>query len=145
LVIKRSTGANAVVTDYSALTGDPQSFTLDAKGGLDNISLTVLQDNAGTVSDLPVDSFDGHNIRILNSSVDEDDYYVEFQAYDGVRGRGNWQETVARNVSTGLDASTMPHELVNTGPTTFTFGPITWAARRAGDDATSPIPSFIGY
>ena len=145
LVIKRSTGANAVVTDYSALTGDPQSFTLDAKGGLDNISLTVLQDNANTVADLPVDSFDGHNIRVLNSSVAEDDYYVEFQAYDGVRGRGNWQETVARNVSTGLDASTMPHELVNTGATTFTFGPITWEARRAGDDATSPIPSFIGY
>jgi hypothetical protein len=38
----------------------------------------------------------------------------------------------------------MPHELANTGATTFTFGPITYKNRLAGDDVTSPIPSFIG-
>ena len=39
----------------------------------------------------------------------------------------------------------MPHQLANTGPTTFTFGPLTYTARQTGDDITSPIPSFIGF
>jgi len=38
----------------------------------------------------------------------------------------------------------MPHELSNTGNTTFTFGPIDYKPRLAGDNLTSPIPSFIG-
>jgi hypothetical protein len=38
----------------------------------------------------------------------------------------------------------MPHELLNTGALTFTFSPITWVNRTAGDDATNPTPSFIG-
>ena len=145
LVIKRSTGTNQVLTDYSAVTGTPQAFTLDAKGGLDNVSLAVFQDSINDITELPVDSFHNHNIRVLNTAVAEDDYYLKFQAYDGVRGRGYWQETVARDASPGLDASTMPHQLVNTGATTFEFKPITWNARAAGDDVTSPIPSFIGY
>ena len=53
--------------------------------------------------------------------------------------------TITTAASAGFDASTMPHQLANTGPTTFTFGPSTWTARTAGDDVTSPIPSFIGY
>ena len=144
LVIKRSTGTNQVLTNYAAVTGTPLAFTADAKGGLNNTSLTVFEDQIDTVAELPIDSFQNHNVRILNSSIPEDDYYVKFVAYDGVRGRGYWQETVARNASPGLNAATMPHELINTGATTFTFQPITWAARQAGDDVTSPIPSFIG-
>ena len=38
----------------------------------------------------------------------------------------------------------MPHQLENTGATTFNFGPISWKARETGDDTSSPIPSFIG-
>ena len=30
------------------------------------------------------------------------------------------------------------------GASTFTFGPINWASRLAGDDDTSPVPAFIG-
>jgi len=145
LVIKRGTGANAVITDYSAVTGDPLAFTIDAEGGLDNISLIAWQDEVNSTADLPVESFHDHNFRIINSSIAEDDYYVKFVAEDGVRGRGSWQETLARDVSPGFDVTTMPHELVNTGETTFTFGPIVWAERTAGDDVTSPIPSFVDF
>jgi hypothetical protein len=145
LVIKRSTGTNAVVTDYSAVTGTPLAFAVDAKGGLDNTSLTVFEDSVINAAELPVDSFHNHNVRVLNSSVAEDDYYVKFVAYDGVKGRGYWEETISRDASPGINATTMPHELVNTGATTFEFKPITWAARTSGDDVTSPIPSFIGY
>jgi hypothetical protein len=145
LVIRRTnTTPNAVVTDYSAPTGTPLAFTITASGGLNNTALEVFQDQVTDVSNLPLESFNNHNVKVLNSNAAEDDYYLKFVAEDGVRGRGYWQETVARNVSPGVNAATMPHELVNTGPTTFTFGPITWAARTAGDDVTNPQPSFIG-
>lgn len=148
LVIKRFTGTNQVLTNYQntngTFTGTPASFTIEAKGGLNNDSIQVFEDSITDVSKLPLESFHGHNVRILNSDTAEDDYYVVYVAYNSQKGRGYWKETVARDASPGLSASTMPHKLVNTGPTSFTFDPITWAAREAGDDVTSPVPSFIG-
>lgn len=145
IVIKRSTGANAVVTNYSAVTGTPVAFNIDARGGLNNTALEVFEDDVTDVSKLPLESFGGHVVRILNSDAAEDDYYVEFVAYDTTlnRGRGYWKETIARDVSPGLIASTMPHALINTGPLTFTFGTIGWTDRLAGDDITNPQPSFV--
>jgi hypothetical protein len=148
LVIKRFTGTNQVLTNYEntngTFTGTPASFTIEAKGGLNNDSLEVFEDEVVNVAKLPLESFHGHNLTILNSDTEEDDYHVVYQAYNSQKGRGYWKETVARDASPGLDASTMPHKLENTGPTSFTFDPITWAPRAAGDDVTSPIPSFIG-
>jgi len=146
IVIKRGTGANEVKTDYSAVTGTPVSFEIDARGGLNNTALEVFEDDVTDVSKLPLESFTDHNVRVLNSDSAEDDYHVKFVAYDTTlnRGRGYWKETVARDASPGVDNTTMPHELTNTGATTFTFGPITYKNRLAGDDVTSPIPSFIG-
>lgn len=145
LVIRRTDATpNAVVTDYSTPTGTPLPFTITGQGGVNNTALEVSLDQVRDVTELPLESFHNHNFRIANSNIAEDDYYVKFVAEDGVRGRGSWQETVARDVSPGLNAATMPHELVNTGATTFTFGPISWAARTAGDDVTNPQPSFIG-
>jgi len=145
LVIKRGTGTNSVVTDYSAVTGTPLAIDISASGGLDNLSLEAFTDSVNAVSDLPAESFHDHNVQVLNTSAEEDDYYLKFQAYDGEKGRGYWQETVARDASPGLDASTMPHILVNTGETTFEFKPIEWKPRAAGNDVTSPLPSFIEY
>jgi hypothetical protein len=146
IVIKRGTGTNGVVTDYSAVTGTPVAFDIDARGGLNNTAIEVFEDDVTEVSKLPLESFTDHNVRVLNSDSAEDDYHVKFVAYNTTlnRGRGYWKETVARNASPGLDNTTMPHELANTGATTFTFGPITYKNRLSGDDVTSPIPSFIG-
>ena len=146
IVIKRGTGTNAVVTDYSAVTGTPLAFEIDARGGLNNTALEVFEDDVTNVSKLPLESFTDHNVRVLNSDNAEDDYHVKFVAYDTTlnRGRGYWEETVARDVSAGFDVDTMPHELANTGATTFTFDTINWSAREAGDDDTSPVPAFIG-
>lgn len=148
LVIKRFTGTNQVLTNYQntngTFTGTPASFTIEAKGGLNNDSLEVFEDEVINVSKLPIESFHGHRVSILNSDSEDDDYHVVYEAYNNQKGRGYWKETVARDASPGLSASTMPHQLENTGATTFTFGPITWEPRAAGDDITSPIPSFIG-
>ena len=135
---------NAVVTNYSTPGGTALAFSIDAKGGLSNSFLEAFQDDVIEVSKLPSESFQGHTLRILNSSTTDDDYYVKFTAYNAINGAGYWGETIARIVSPGLDASTMPHILSNTGATTFTFDPISYKAREAGDDVTNPIPSFVG-
>ena len=145
IVIKRSSGTNAVVTDYSAVTGGLLAFDIDARGGLNNNALEVFVDDVTDVSKLPLESFGGHVVRILNSDSAEDDYYVEFVAYDTTlnRGRGYWKETIGPSVLRGFNASTMPHALINTGPLTFTFGEISWTNRLVGDDITNPMPSFV--
>ncbi len=74
--------------------------------------------------------------RILNSDGDKDDYYLKWTG-------SAWEEVRAPDISAGLTASTMPHELVITD-SAATFGPITWTARAAGDDTTNPMPSFVG-
>lgn len=145
LVIKRTSGSNAVVTNYSVPTGTPLAFTIEGKGGLANLSLEVFQDSVKDSGDLPAESFNGHHVKVTNTSSADDDYYLEYEAYNGTRGKGFWKEAVARDVSPGLDAATMPYQLENTGATTFTFKQIPWTARQVGDDNTSPKPSFIGY
>jgi hypothetical protein len=144
LVIKRTNEANGVVTNYSTPGGTPVAFTLSAKGGDANNALESFQDEVVDASKLSLQSYDGHHVKILNSDQPEDDYYVEFSAYNSTRGDGYWKEAVSRTASPGVNNTTMPHELANTGATTFTFGPITYKNRLTGDDLTSPPPSFIG-
>ena len=143
IVIRRTNQSNAVKIDYSTPGGDPVAFSLSAKGGQNNNYLEAFQDEVINTTKLTLESFDGHNVRVLNSAAAEDDYYLEFKAYSGNGGAGYWTEGRARDVSPGLDAAKMPHELVNDGPTSFTFAPITWKPRLAGDDTTNPPPSFI--
>lgn len=146
IVIRRTDKTpNSIITNYTQPgSGEtPVAFTFSGKGGNSNNAIETFQDEVINTTKFTLESFNGHNVRVLNSAEAEDDYYLEFNAYDGVRGAGYWQEARARDVSPGLDASTMPHELANTGATTFTFGPITWEPRLAGDDKTNPPPSFI--
>ena len=145
LVIKRTTGTNAVVTDYSATTGTDVAFSIEAKGGPGNTSLEVFEDDINDIVELPTESFHNHNVRVNNTDSADDDYHLKYVAYNGLRGRGYWKETVARDSSPGLDAATMPYQLENTGALTFALNPIAWKAREAGDDVTSPVPSFIGF
>ena len=144
LVIRRTNESNGVVTDYSTPGGTPVAFSIAGTGGLLNDNIEVFQDSVVNISKLPLESFDGHTVQILNSDSAEDDYYVKFEAYDNTNGPGFYQETVARDVSPGINSATMPHELANTGTTTFTFGPIAYKNRLTGDDVTNPQPSFIG-
>tara|TARA_Y100001938_G_scaffold3451_1_gene4261 strand:+ start:624 stop:3173 length:2550 start_codon:yes stop_codon:yes gene_type:complete len=143
--IRRTTESNAVVVDAepgSSVTY--KYFQLSGLGGVSNDALETFQDEVTTVDLLPLESFHNHTVKILNSSTAEDDYYLKFVAENGVGGYGYWEETRARDVSPGLDNTTLPHELANTGATTFTFGPITYKERKTGDTTTNPDPSFVG-
>ena len=145
LVIRYTNESNGVVTNPNTVPGGtPKPFTLSARGGQLNDYLEFFQDDVTDISKLPLESFDGHVIKILNSNAAEDDYYVRFSAYSGNGGAGYWEETRAPDTSPGLDASYMPHALINTTSNTFTFGPITYKERLTGDDVTNADPSFIG-
>lgn len=149
IVIRRTTSTNqygGTRTGYESLSGTPLAFEIDARGGSSNIALEVFEDDVADVSKLPLESFGGHVVRVANSASAADDYYLKFIAFDTSinRGRGYWEETVARDVSTALTASSMPHKLHRTSGTTFTFGPFTWEERKTGDDVTNPKPSFVG-
>ena len=118
------------------------SFTVTVSAGTDGKRLTCFQDEVNNVADLPDESIHGRKAKIVNTSNQNDTYFSQFVATNGVSGPGYWEETLGYGMSLGLTASTMPHELVNTGTNAFTFKPITWTARLVGDDSTNSHPSF---
>ena len=119
------------------------SFTLTGTGGPFANQLTVFQDQVATLDELPSESVHNHVVKIINSGALTKAYYLKYVANDGTSGPGYWTETIAPDTSTGLDNSTMPHELVNTSVNNFTFQRITYAARDVGDDETNSHPSFV--
>jgi hypothetical protein len=120
------------------------AFTITAKGGISGEQLIAYQDEVQNFSNLPAESIQGRTLKINNTVATEDAYYATFVAENGTSGKGTWEETVAPDVSKGLTASTMPHELVNTGLNTFEFRPIVYEERLVGDDITNEHPSFVG-
>jgi hypothetical protein len=98
-------------------------------------------------SDLPSRAVNGFSIEITGDDGNEDNnYWVTFD-----EDLSAWIETVQPGLTNGLDATTMPHALIQTstgggasGEDTFTFGPLTWNDRSAGDENTAPDPSFVG-
>ena len=123
----------------------PDFFTIEVKAGQSSLDGRVMTDRADNISQLPADSIHDRVVLVANSaSTDKDDYYVKFVADNGVSGLGHWLETIKPGLSPGVDPATMPHQLLNTAPGVFTFGPIDWEPRLVGDDETNKHPSFIG-
>ncbi len=159
-----SADVNTILTDLesdiNAMTGNHSNITVTrlansleltstvdidvhAEGGLDNKGLTVVEDEVGSVSELPIKSVQNRKIKVVNTNSSADTYWVKFVAHDGVSGEGYWEETRDPGVSPGLNNSTLPHELINTAVDTFTFQKITYEDRLVGDDNTNSHPSFI--
>ncbi len=114
------------------------AFTLEAIGGVDSEALKYYQDSVNNISNVPDKSIDGRIVKIENTTADDDDYYIKYVEADKA-----WEECRAPDVSPGLDPSTLPHELVSTGPNQFVYRPITWESRLVGDLITNPDPSFV--
>ena len=88
-------------------------------------------------ADLPTDPADGDIVHILNTPIAEDDYYVTWNG-------SAWIETIQPNVRYKLDASTLPHGLIQTGADAWAFGPLSFSDRTVGGPKTNPFPSFVG-
>ena len=139
------------VTKYAAtlelsrvISGTRTAFGITCKGGAANNKLAVFQDQVDNVSQIPLQSFHGRVVKIINTESSNDTYFAKFVADDGISGTGYWEETLDPSTSTGLNQDTMPHELINNSINTFTFQKITWTSRLVGDDITNSHPSFVG-
>jgi hypothetical protein len=125
---------------------DGQDFFLEAFDGLAGSGLGLVHKEVDSLSDLPVRGPDGFRVAVRGSAdANEDDYYLRFETNDGQSfGEGGWVEDVGADLDIALDPSTLPLQLVNTAPDTFTINTTQWAKRKAGDDETNPFPSFVG-
>ena len=119
------------------------SFTLTGTGGAFNNQLNVFQDQVASLDELPSESLHNHVVKVINAGALTSSYFLKFVANNGTSGPGYWAETLAPDTSTGLDNSTMPHQLRNTAVNTFVFERITYDARTVGDDETNAHPSFV--
>ena len=139
--------ANLTVTklkDNLRLVRTGTSFSLTGTAGPFNNQLNVFQDQVATLDELPTESVHNHVIKVVNSGALTSAYFLKYVANNSTSGPGYYEETLSPALSTGLDNSTMPHELVNTGVNAFTFQRITYEPRAVGDDETNDHPSFVG-
>ncbi|MDC0283371.1 hypothetical protein OAK55_01345 [Akkermansiaceae bacterium] len=125
---------------------DDQDFFLEAFDGLAGSGLGLVHKEVDALSDLPVRGPDGFRVAVRGSAdANEDDYYLRFETNDGQSfGEGGWVEDVGPDLDIALDPDTLPLQIVNTGPNTFTVNKTGWAKRKSGDDETNPFPSFVG-
>ena len=97
--------------------------------------------------------------RVVNSAASSDDFYM--QAFsnssteddtqglepgprDRLDGPWFWKECPSPDSKIGLNETSLPHELVQTGTDAFEFRPMDYSYRWAGDDENNPSPSFVG-
>jgi len=133
-------------------------------GGAVNENMSVIGQKAQDISRLPAMNKHGYVAQISNAAdLDTDDYYVKFEANNGVSGAGSYNECVRPHnfdgsgndpMVLGLDPATMPHALINNRNGTFTFTKLDeaskgstenyWKNREVGDDTSNPFPTFVG-
>ena len=122
------------------ITHPNTNFAIDTQ---ESQLVSVMTDSVSNITSLPYQCKDGYVLKIQNSQASQDDYHVEFVGNNGADGEGTWEETVAPNVRTTIDGTTMPHQLVRQADSTFKVEPVTWATRDVGDDTTVPRASFL--
>jgi hypothetical protein len=104
--------------------------------------MKAITTEANDITDLPLQCKHGYIAKVLNSDSDKDDYYLKFNAENGVSGVGSWEECPAPGIKKGYSADRMPLTIQRTATTTFTVDRAAWSLREVGDDNTNPYPSF---
>lgn len=123
---------------------DSSDFAITVSDGAGDANIKAFKGSVSKFSDLPKGGFPGMVFSVSGTDKDAaDDYFVGYVA-DGAGATGVYQETVKPGTHTGLDATTMPHALVNTGADSFTLKVFSWSSRICGDEDTVPDPYFVG-
>lgn len=137
----------SVVYDRSViLVRHSSAFTLkvsDSKGGSCIDSFT---NRTQSFSSLPAIAADGFILEISgDSNTGYDNHFVRFETDSGeVMDKGVWVECPKPGSTRGFRASTMPRALVRLADGSFELQCPTWGEREAGDEESSPMPSFVG-
>lgn len=140
-------GMTAEVIGNGIFLSSDTAFAIDTS---EEILITIVDDKVNNVAQLPTQCKGGYVVKVVNSFLEEDDYYVKFVLNETVletgasAGDGVWEETFKPGIKVAFDYTTMPHAIRRLPNSTFEVSPIKWGEREVGDDVTNPIPSFDG-
>jgi len=117
---------------------------------LSNTGLGLVYKAVTAITDLPIKCFNDSRVKVKGDvELVQDDYYVKFATKDGATfGEGTWIEDIGYGVTTTLDNTTMPIQIVPTftgsAITSYAVDVATFTNRLVGDTDTNPNPSFVG-
>lgn len=126
---------------------DGQTITsIEVKDGYAGQLLQVVRHEVATIAKLPIEAPNNYIVLVRGDTTKSGDaYYIKYDAVQKV-----WKETVGWGVDVGIDNSTMPWVIRRDADGSFTFHSVNgaddfpeWAKRKAGDDDTNPLPSFV--
>jgi hypothetical protein len=152
-VVRIENAAGLDVFEVHDSRGDTNLSAVWAKNATSGLEIGVPD-----IDDLPLTCDDGYRVSV-NGDTEEatDDYYVKFVGdVAGAFGKGRWVETNGFGIVDGLDASTMPWQLIrkqdDAGGTVtgipfgkyFEWNKATWNTRDVGDNDSAPMPSLVG-
>ena len=134
---------------------DGADFTLHAEAPEAN--MIAIKDSVEAFTDLPARTKDGFIIKVTGDpGSTADDYWIRHENQSD-QDVGEWLETVEPGLANSLDPSTMPLQLIRGAPDPwddafaddfgrpdFSLSQVVWDDRIAGDEETSPDPSFVG-
>jgi hypothetical protein len=134
---------NTIIIEHNPVDGD---FTLDTEDGLAGSGIKGVYKRVDALSELPLKAPNNFIVEIVGDlDLDQDNYWVRFTTNSGSSfGEGSWEETVAPNISDGLDVSSMPMTIRSTDINTLEIVTVDYTKRSAGDTETNPDPSFVG-
>ena len=136
------TGITSTVIGNGLYLTASSAFNIEV---VDQDLMRVMQTTANDVTKLPLQCKLGYIVQITNTrSADEDDYYVKFSSANSLDGSGSWVECAKPGIALSFDTSTMPHVLTRQPDGDFLVKAGTYTDRIVGDNATNPIPTFVG-
>lgn len=136
-----TTGFDARVIGNGVYVVGARPFTVDTP---DTLLFECINKEVNNVALLPTQCKDGFIVKVVNSFVDEDDYYVKFvSTIPDTDGAGVWEETYKPGIKTKFDFNSMPHQIRRLADGRFEVSPIKYDDREVGDEITNPEPSFV--
>lgn len=92
-----------------------------------------------TFNKLPAQAPDNYLVEVVGEATRTgDNYWVRFDPT-----AKSWREAAKPGIIEGFDKSTMPRGLVRAADGQFDWKVLDWVGRKAGDDETNPMPSFV--
>ena len=105
--------------------------------------MNIVTDQINDIEKLPIQCKHGMVVKVANSELQEDDYYMRFYGNNKGDGPGAWQECVLPGIRYQIDPNTMPLQLVRQSGGEFMIQQGNYIERQVGNNVTNPKPSFL--
>lgn len=134
--------ATAIGNSIHIRRANNADFSISARGGSSGTAIEAFKGTVPIAAKLPNQFINGLKIKVeANPEASIDDYWVEFRTADNTAsGAGGWVETIAPNISLGINEETMPHVIIRESNGTFTYRLLDVASA----NATNPSNTFTG-